>query len=82
MIKLLIVALLFSIHCFAITDEEKTQYGLKMHEAFVLQSLGQSTRAFFAFQNGYMQASQLGEDPRKLIVISNQFMWYRKGVVA
>ena len=78
MIKLLILALIFSIRCFGITDEEKTQYGLKFHEAFILQSLGQSTKAFFTFQNGYVQASQLGEDPRKLIAISNQFMWYRK----
>lgn len=72
-----IILLLLSATCFAITNDERTQYGMKMHEAFVLQSVGQSTKAFFTFQNGYMQASQLGEDPRKLLALLSQFTWYR-----
>jgi hypothetical protein len=51
---------------------------MKMHEAFVLQSLGKSTMAFYKFKEGYTQASKAGENPARLEAILSQFMWFRK----
>lgn len=78
--KILICLFIFSISSLnaAISDQQKMAYGLKLHEAFILQSLGQSTKAFFTFQSGYMEASQAGENPRRLAAITSQFLWYRK----
>lgn len=48
-----------------------------MHHAFVLQSLGKSTVAFFSFRDGFVQAMEAGENPAKLRAIEQLFMWYR-----
>ena len=64
--------------CFAeIPNDVKMFYGTKMHEAFVHQSMGNSTTAFYSFQDGYMRALQVGENPARLQAILNLFIWYR-----
>jgi hypothetical protein len=61
-----------------IPDTVKKEYALKFHEAFILQSVGNSTQAFFTFQNAFQQGTQVGESPQKLQAIANLFYWYRK----
>ncbi len=48
-----------------------------MNEAFSWQSAGQSTIASALFEEGFKKASEKGEDPRKLQLIRQLFVWYR-----
>ena len=75
----LLIALFFCVAnlCYAIPNGVKKEYATKMHHAFVLQSLGKSTTAFYTFDDGYKQALQAGENPAKLKAIYNHFQWYR-----
>lgn len=61
-----------------VPESIKREYAAKMHQAFALQSVGKATQAFLLFQEGYQQAIQVGESPKKVEVIHQLFYWYRK----
>ena len=48
-----------------------------MFQAFVTQSYGKSTLAFFQFNTAYEQAKKEGENILNLIAIEKLFIWYR-----
>ena len=74
----LILALFVARFCFATASfEVKYNYANQFHQAFITQSLGQSTKAFYTFQNAFMEAQRVGENPAKLQAILEHFMWYR-----
>ena len=77
--------LFFLFLCFAssylhaeIPENIKREYASKMHQAFVLQSRGKATQAFFLFKEGYQQALQAGESSARVEAIHQLFYWYRK----
>ena len=53
-------------------------YALRFHQAFITQSLGESTKAFFQFQGAYQEALKAGEMPQKLASLDGLFQWYRR----
>ena len=48
-----------------------------MFEAFVTQSYGKSTVAFYQFDVAREKAKKAGENPLKIIAIERLFYWYR-----
>lgn len=73
MIASLFVFLIVSSGCFAATmnvpDSVRRGYPLKFHEAFILQSAGLSTQAFYTFKEAFQEASGAGETPQKLVAM-------------
>lgn len=55
----------------------KNKYASDMFEAFVTQSKGKSTIAFFQFDVAREQAKKAGENILNLIAIEQLFVWYR-----
>lgn len=49
-----------------------------MLQAFELQSMGNSTLAFYTFKDAYQYALANGESPQKLAPLNDLFIWYRK----
>ncbi len=66
----------FSI-CSSVEQSAKDKYASKMFEAFVTQSYGKSTLAFFQFDLAKEEAVKAGENPLKIAAIENLFRWYR-----
>jgi hypothetical protein len=66
--------------CFSanISSSVRREYALKFHEAFLLQSIGQSSQAFYSLQSAFQQGTRVGESPQKLQAIADMFYWYRK----
>lgn len=54
-----------------IHEKTRTEYALKFHEAFILQSVGQSTSAFNRFQEAFCQGTESGESAKKLQIVTN-----------
>lgn len=78
-LALLIFIFFHSACCSAnIPSSVRREYALKFHEAFLLQSIGQSSQAFYSLQSAFQQGSRAGESPQKLQVIADMFYWYRK----
>ena len=69
------------LRCYAKTQDVpeaiRLNYASKFHEAFVLQSYGLSTKAFFTFKDAYQSALQAGEVPQKVYAMESLFRWYR-----
>jgi len=67
--------------CFAATTDipeaTRRSYAIKFHEAFIFQSAGLSTQAFFHFKDAYQEALKAGESPQKVAAIEELFRWYR-----
>ena len=61
-----------------IPRETRDVYASSMYNAFVLQSQGKSTLAFYQFDTAREQAKKAGENPLKLAAIEQLFGWYRK----
>lgn len=77
--KLLFIFLFIRIGAFSeVTESVRKEYATKLYEAFVLQSQGKSTQAFYALQNGFQQGTNAGESSIKLQVIADLFYWYRR----
>jgi hypothetical protein len=75
---LMIFSLCFCQGISAIPPESvRRVYALKMHEAFIQQSVGLATQAFFTFKDGYQEALQSGESIHKVQTIEKLFYWYR-----
>jgi hypothetical protein len=61
-----------------IPESVRMECAQKIHRAFALQSVGQSTAAFYAFKDGYQQALTAGVSPKKMYALGSYFNWYRK----
>lgn len=55
----------------------RSEYAGGMFEAFVTQSYGKSTLAFYQFDVARDKAKKVGESPLKIIAIETLFYWYR-----
>lgn len=63
--------------CSAVPESVRNKYASDMFEAFVTQSQGKSTTAFFQFDVAREQAKKAGENILNLIAIEKLFVWYR-----
>lgn len=63
--------------CSTIPESIKNKYASDMFDAFVTQSYGKSTVAFFQFDIAREQAKKAGENILNLIAIERLFAWYR-----
>ncbi|MBX7066486.1 MAG: hypothetical protein K1X28_04590 [Parachlamydiales bacterium] len=55
----------------------RAEYAAGMFEAFVSQSYGKSTVAFYQFDVAREKAKKAGENPLKIIAMERLFAWYR-----
>jgi hypothetical protein len=63
--------------CSSVSDTLRDEYASGMFEAFITQSYGKSTIAFYQFDVACEKAKKAGENPIKLIAIEKLFAWYR-----
>ncbi len=80
-LKLIFYVLIFfgsAAHSSEPPESVRKGYALKFHEAFILQSIGQSTGAFNRFLEAFQQGTDAGESPKKLQAAANLFYWYRQ----
>ena len=63
--------------CSIVPEPIRTDYASEMFQAFVTQSYGRSTIAFYQFDVAREKAKKAGENPLKIIAIENLFAWYR-----
>ncbi len=61
-----------------VPESTRIEYALKFHEAFVLQSIGQSTQAFNLFLEAFRLGTNAGESSKKLQIVADLFYWYRQ----
>ena len=62
---------------FAVPQPTRDAYASGMFEAFITQSYGKSTIAFYQFDVAREKAKKAGENPLRLIAIERLFGWYR-----
>jgi len=60
-----------------VPEAKRRSYAMKFHEAFILQSSGLSTKAFYLFKDAYNEAIAAGESPLKVYLMDDLFRWYR-----
>jgi len=76
-----LITLLFGIElcakCSSVPEPIRNKYASDMFTAFVTQSQGKSTVAFFQFDVAREQAKKAGENILNLIAIEKLFVWYR-----
>ena len=82
MTKLLMVFLLVLFNlgycgCSNVPEAIRKDYASGMFEAFITQSYGKSTIAFYQFDVAREKAKKVGENPLRLIAIERLFGWYR-----
>lgn len=63
--------------CSKVAENIRADYASGMFEAFVTQSYGKSTIAFYQFDVAREKAKKAGENPLKIIAIERLFSWYR-----
>jgi hypothetical protein len=63
--------------CSTVPESTRSEYASAMFEAFVTQSYGKSTIAFYQFDVAREKAKKAGENPLKIIAIEGLFAWYR-----
>lgn len=63
--------------CSTVAESIRSEYTSGMFEAFITQSHGKSTIAFYQFDVAREKAKKAGENPLKLIAIERLFGWYR-----
>ncbi len=63
--------------CSAVPENIRSEYASGMFEAFVTQSYGKSTIAFYQFDVAREKAKKAGENPLKIIAMERLFAWYR-----
>lgn len=75
------IILLFGIDlcakCSTVPESVRNKYASDMFEAFITQSQGKSTLAFFQFDVAREHAKKAGENILNLIAIEKLFVWYR-----
>lgn len=72
---------LVSLRIFAMADVPITlreNYTKRLHNAFLIQSIGETRMAYRVFKGAYQDALKAGESIRKLQVMDELFRWYRK----
>lgn len=79
--SLLLIALFFwgaaYTKCSTVPQPIRDDYASGMFEAFITQSYGKSTIAFYQFDVAREKAKKAGENPVRLIAIERLFAWYR-----
>jgi hypothetical protein len=74
-----IIAILMSLFFSnSIIGHENKHFAYDMYNAFVLQSRGETRLAFYTFKKAYDRAVIAGESTKKLCIINDMFIWYRK----
>jgi len=63
--------------CSTVPENIRGEYASGMFEAFVTQSYGKSTAAFYQFDVAREKAKKAGENPLKIIAMERLFTWYR-----
>ncbi len=63
--------------CSTVPESIRADYASEMFDAFVTQSYGKSTIAFYQFDVAREKAKKAGENPLKIIAIESLFAWYR-----
>ncbi len=63
--------------CSTVAENIRADYASGMFEAFLTQSYGKSTVAFYQFDVAREKAKNAGENPLKIIAIERLFAWYR-----
>jgi hypothetical protein len=63
--------------CSKVSEAIRSEYARGMFEAFVTQSYGKSTIAFYQFDVAREKAKKAGENPLRIIAIERLFYWYR-----
>lgn len=63
--------------CSTVAENIRADYASGMFEAFITQSYGKSTIAFYQFDVAREKAKKAGENPLKIIAIERLFAWYR-----
>lgn len=63
--------------CSGVVEKLRADYASGMFEAFVTQSYGKSTIAFYQFDVAREKAKKAGENPLKIIAMERLFAWYR-----
>lgn len=63
--------------CSKVPEALRAEYASGMFEAFVTQSYGKSTIAFYQFDVAREKAKKAGENPLRIAAIENLFAWYR-----
>lgn len=63
--------------CSKVPENLRAEYASGMFEAFVTQSYGKSTIAFYQFDVAREKAKKAGENPLKIIAMERLFAWYR-----
>jgi hypothetical protein len=74
---ILIVGLDLCAKCSVVPEPVRNKYATDMFQAFITQSQGKSTIAFFQFDVAREQAKKAGENVLNLIAIEKLFVWYR-----
>ncbi len=62
----------------SISNESRREYAIKFHEAFVLQSIGSTRKAYYCFKIAQQLAQKAGESSQKIQIMNDLFVWYRK----
>jgi hypothetical protein len=63
--------------CSTVPEPLRSEYASGMFEAFLTQSYGKSTIAFYQFDVAREKAKKAGENPLKIIAMEQLFTWYR-----
>lgn len=63
--------------CSTVPQSIREDYASGMFEAFITQSYGKSTIAFYQFDTAREAAKKAGENPLRLMAIERLFAWYR-----
>lgn len=63
--------------CSEISESIRNRYASDIFQAFITQSYGKSTVAFFQFETAREEAKKAGESILRLIAIEKLFAWYR-----
>lgn len=61
----------------SVSADIRREYAIKFHEAFVLQSTGETRRAYYCFKTAQQLAQKAGESRYKIQLMNDLFVWYR-----
>lgn len=78
-LALLVILFFVSGHagCSSVVESIRSEYASGMFDAFISQSYGKSTVAFYQFDVAREKAKKAKESPIKINAIENLFVWYR-----
>lgn len=56
----------------------RTNYAQRMYNSFLIQSIGETRTAYYCFKSAFQDAQKAGVNPKKLALMNDLFIWYRK----